>query len=54
MRLILKYRDRIDAVQVWGVSDNMSWRSKNFPLLFDASLQPKPAFYAVADPDSVQ
>ena len=54
MKQLRKYADRIDTVQVWGVSDNMSWRSKNFPLLFDASLQPKPAFYAVADPDSVQ
>ncbi len=54
MRMLLPYADSLMAVQVWGVSDNMSWRSAQFPLLFDKSLQPKPAFWAVIDPDQVR
>ncbi len=53
MRLLLRCSDQFEAVQVWGLSDRMSWRSASYPLLFDASLNPKPAFWAVADPDSV-
>lgn len=45
--LYLSYN--MEAVQVWGVCDGTSWISANFPLLFDASLQPKPAFFAVVD-----
>lgn len=54
MKLLIQYSDQFEAVQVWGITDNLSWRSKNYPLLFDASRNPKPAFYAVADPDSVE
>ena len=53
MRMLNQYPDQLIAVQVWGVSDNMSWRSNKYPLLFDKNLQPKPAFWAVADPDSI-
>ncbi len=49
MNLMLRFADQTDAVQVWGVSDNMSWRSKDFPLLFDRGLNPKPAFWAVLE-----
>jgi endo-1,4-beta-xylanase len=42
-------------VSFWGVSDQDSWRNDSplkgrtdYPLLFDRSLQPKPAFHAVA------
>ena len=49
MRLILKYQDQMDAVQVWGVTDDLSWRARQFPLLFDADFQPKPAFWAVIE-----
>ncbi|MDO5326282.1 MAG: endo-1,4-beta-xylanase [Clostridia bacterium] len=53
MLLLNRFRDQVEAVQVWGITDNMSWRSKNSPLLFDKAMQPKPAFWAVADPTSV-
>lgn len=55
-RLFLKYRDTIDAVTFWGVSDGHSWKNHfpvkgrtNHPLLFDRSCRPKPAFHAVLD-----
>lgn len=49
MKLYLTYADRMDAVQVWGVCDGSSWIKENYPLLFDASLNPKPAFFAVVE-----
>ncbi len=48
-KLALVYADQVEGVQVWGVTDNVSWRAKQFPLLFDANMQPKPAFYAVLE-----
>ena len=52
MRLARKYADQFEAVQIWGLTDSLSWRSGNFPLIFDGARSPKPAFWAVADPDS--
>jgi endo-1,4-beta-xylanase len=49
MRLMLKYADQTEAVQVWGLTDNMSWRTGKYPLLFDSRMNPKPAFFAVAE-----
>ena len=54
MKILIAHSDQFEAVQVWGLSDMMSWRSRNFPLLFDGRGNPKPAFWAVADPDSVK
>ena len=54
MRMLEPYAGQLIAVQVWGVSDDLSWRAAKYPLLFDKNLNPKPAFWAVADPDSVQ
>lgn len=51
MKLILEYEDQFEAVQVWGLTDDVSWRSGQFPLLFDSQRNPKPAFWAVADPE---
>jgi endo-1,4-beta-xylanase len=48
-----KHRDAIEYVTVWGVDDGHSWlnffggRRKNYPVLFDRALQPKPAFFSV-------
>ena len=49
MKFILNHADQFEAVQVWGLTDLMSWRSKNYPLLFDGKGNPKPAFWAVAN-----
>jgi len=55
-RVYLKHRDVIDRVTFWGVADADSWLNNwpikgrtNYPLLFDRSGQPKPAFYSVID-----
>jgi endo-1,4-beta-xylanase len=47
--ILRKYSDTIERVTFWGLSDSRSWRSGQFPLLFDGQLQPKPAFKAVID-----
>jgi endo-1,4-beta-xylanase len=44
-----RHAKSIDRVTFWGVSDRRSWRSRQRPLLFDAQLQPKPAFHAILD-----
>ena len=54
MKILIAHSDQFEAVQVWGLTDMMSWRSRNFPLLFDGRGNPKPAFWAVVDPDSVK
>ncbi len=54
--LFLKYSDNITRVTFWGVNDGQSWLNgwpvagrTNYPLLFDRSFKPKPAFYKVID-----
>jgi endo-1,4-beta-xylanase len=53
-RIFVKYRDVIDRVTFWGVTDGDSWLNNwpvrgrtSYPLLFDRAGQPKPAFDAV-------
>lgn len=50
----LKHRDVINRVTLWGVTDADSWKNNwpvpgrtNYPLLFDRSGKPKPAWDAV-------
>ncbi len=50
MEVFLRFSDSMDAVTVWGTSDDLSWKGTQFPLLFDADMAPKPAFWAWADP----
>jgi endo-1,4-beta-xylanase len=50
MDVFLNFSDAIDAVTVWGTSDDLGWKSEGFPLLFDKDQNPKPAFWAWADP----
>ncbi|MBQ4639644.1 MAG: endo-1,4-beta-xylanase [Clostridia bacterium] len=47
--LFLEYADQMEAVQVWGLTDDRSWRSESFPLLFDKNMEAKLAFYSVAE-----
>ena len=51
MKLMLQYADQTEAVQVWGLKDDMSWRMNQgvYVLLFDKNLNPKPAFYGVIE-----
>jgi len=42
----------IRRVSFWGIDDPGSWRHRGSPHLWDGNLRPKPAFWAVADPDS--
>lgn len=37
---------KINAIVLWGVSDNYSWRPDEYPLLFDTKFQKKPAYDA--------
>lgn len=54
MKLMLQYADQTEAVEVWGLTDDMSYRSYEHPLLFDENREPKPAFWAVADPEQIE
>ena len=51
-----EYRDYIQSVTFWNVSDRHSWLDnfpvrgrKNYPLLFDQELQPKAVYWEVVD-----
>lgn len=51
-----KYRSSIQSVTFWNISDRRTWLDnfpvmgrKDHPLLFDATLQPKKAYYKVVD-----
>ena len=49
MRLLIPYAGQLEAVQVWGMTDDQSWRASGYPLLFDRDGQPKKAFFAVVE-----
>ncbi len=48
-----KYKKQITGITFWNISDRYSWLDsrgrKNFPLLFDANLKPKKAFWEVTN-----
>lgn len=50
-------RPSVQSVTTWGLHDGWTWYNEypgartNYPLLFDASRQPKWAFWAVVDPN---
>jgi endo-1,4-beta-xylanase len=53
-RLFRSRRDDISGVTMWGMADNHTWLDnfpvpgrKNYPLLFDADLVPKQAYFTV-------
>lgn len=50
-QLFKKYSDVITSVTFWGVSDDFSWRGEDDALLFNREHEPKPAFWAVVNPD---
>jgi endo-1,4-beta-xylanase len=47
--MLLKHTDCIERVTLWGTNDRRSWKASGLPLLFDAQLQPKPAYQAILD-----
>ena len=46
----VEFANYIDRVTLWGRDDMSSWRSAGAPTLIDRNLNPKPSFFAVADP----
>ncbi len=53
-KLFLKHKDKVTRVTFWGVNDGDSWLNNwpvrgrtSYPLLFDRSNQPKPAYFKV-------
>lgn len=44
------FKDTVQRITFWGLTDTNSWLSSGSPLLFDGNLYPKDSFYAVIDP----
>lgn len=47
--IYMRMSDYIVSVQTWGGTDDTSWRSAKYPLIFAAYGQPKDAFWALLD-----
>ncbi|MCL2210659.1 MAG: endo-1,4-beta-xylanase [Treponema sp.] len=50
-KVFKEYGEHITRVSMWGMDDELSWKSLGNPCLWDGFLNPKQAFWAVADPD---
>ncbi len=51
-RTLRRYKDKIDVVTFWNLSDKDSWvGTSNYPLLFDKDLKQKHVYYTVRDFD---
>ena len=55
-RILLRYRDSVERVTMWGLYDGISWKNNfpingrtNYPLLFGRNREPKPAYYRLLD-----
>ena len=55
-RLFLEHRNHVSRVTFWGIGDGETWLNgwpisgrTDYPLLFDHSFKPKPAFWAVIE-----
>jgi endo-1,4-beta-xylanase len=51
-KLYKQYSEHIARVTLWGLDDATSWRAAQNPLIFDADLQAKQAYYAILDPEA--
>jgi endo-1,4-beta-xylanase len=49
--LFKEYSEHITRVTMWGIDDETSWKSAGNPCLWNASLRPKQAFWAVVNPN---
>lgn len=45
----VKYADNISAVVLWGTTDDKSWRSTKYPLVFNEDFTAKPSYYSIVD-----
>lgn len=52
MSIYKENADIIDRVTFWGYNDAMSWRAVQYPLMFNADLSPKKAYYAIMEPEN--
>ena len=43
---VISFIALIIIVILWGITDNLSWHSTNYPLLFNSDYSKKPAYYA--------
>ncbi|HSC67386.1 MAG TPA: endo-1,4-beta-xylanase [Cellvibrio sp.] len=55
-KILIKHRDKVDRVTLWGVSDDASWLNDfpikgrtNYPLLFDRQHEPKAPYFRLLD-----
>jgi len=46
-KIFIEFKDIIERVSFWGVTDDKSWRAKGLPLLFQPDGKAKPAYYKV-------